>query len=136
MVHLLQEQRNEVVQMLLCRTSQAVIARIFQVSRSLITRLYQCLRQTGPKNDRPRSGRLHVMSRRQDGYMRLTHPRNLFRTAVETALVKPGTHNNRISPDTVRNRLREFGLRPRWQYTGMQLTPQGRQVRLNWLRQH
>ena len=68
--------------------------------------------------------------------MRLTHLRNRFRAAVETALVTPGTHNNRLSPDTVRNRIREFGLRPRRPYVGMQLTPQRRQVRFHWLTQH
>ena len=136
MVRLLQEQRNEAVQMLLRGTSQAVLARNFQVSRSTITRLYQRLRQTGTTNDRPRSGRPRVTSRRQDRYMRLTHLRNRFRTAVETALVKPETHNNRISPDTVKNPLREFGLRPRWSYVGVHLTPQRRQVKLNWLTQH
>ena len=136
MVCLLQEQRNEAVQMLLRGTSQAVIARNFQVSRSTITHSYQRLRQAGTTKDRPRSGRPRVTSRRQDRYMRLTHLRNRFRTAVETALVTPGTHNNRISPDTVRNRLREFGLGPRRPYVGMQLTPQRRQVRLNWLTQH
>ena len=36
--------------------------------------------------------------------MCLSHLR--FRTAVETAQVTPGTHNNRINADTVRNRLR------------------------------
>ena len=106
MVRLLQEQRNEAVQMLLRGTSQAVIARNFQGSRSTITRLYQRLRKTATTNDRPRSGRPRVTSRRQDRYMPLTHLRNRFLTAVETALVTSGTHNNRISPlDTVRNRF-------------------------------
>ena len=122
--------------MLLRGTSQAVIARNFQVSRSTITRLYQRLRQMGTTNDRPRSGRPHVTSRRLDRYMRLTHLRNRFRTAFETALLTPGTHDIRISPDTVRNRLLEFGLRPRRPYVGMQLTPQRRRVRLNWLTLH
>ena len=98
--------------------------------------MYQRLRQTGTTNDRPRSGRPRITSRRQDRYMRLTHLRNRFRTAFETALVTPGTHNNRISQDTVRNRLRKFGLRPHRPYVGIQLTPQRRQVRLNWLTQH
>ena len=127
------EQRNEAVQMILRRTSQAVIGRNFQVSRSTITRLYQRLCQTGTTNDRTGSGRPRVTSRRQGRYMRLIHLRNRFRASVETALVTPGTHNNRISPDTVRNRLQKFGLRPRRPYVGMQLTPQRRQVRLNWL---
>lgn len=136
MVHLTQDQRQAAVQMLLRGTSQAVIARNFQVSKSTITRLYQRLRQTGTTNDRPRSGRPRVTTRRQDRYMRLTHLRNRFRTAVETAQVTPGMHNNRISPDTVRNRLREFGLRPRRPYVGMPLTPQRRRVRMAWLTQH
>ena len=101
--------------------------------------MYQRLRQTGTTNDRPRSGRPRVTSRRQDRYMPLTHLRNRFQTAVETALVTPGTQNNRISrisPDTVRNRLRKFGLRPSRPYVGMPLTSQRRQVRLNWLTRH
>ena len=53
----------------------------------------------------------------------LSHLRNRFHTAVETAQVTPGTHNNRISADTVRNCLREFGLRPCCPYVGMPLTP-------------
>ena len=136
MVCLLQEQHNEAVQMLLHGMSQAVIARNFQASRSTITHLYQHLRQMGMTNDRPRSGRPRVTSRRQDQYMFLTHLCNWFQTAVATALATSGNHNNQISPDTVRNRLQEFGLRPRWLNLGMQLTPQQRQVRLNWLTQH
>ena len=77
----------------------------------------------------------HVTSRRQDQYMCLTNLRNQVRTAVETALVTPGTHNNQLSPDIVRNR-REFGLWPCRPYVCMQLTPQRRQVRLNWVTQY
>ena len=66
----------------------------------------------------------------------LSHLRNRFRTAVEMAQVTPGTHNNRISADTVRNRLREFGLRPCRPYVGIRLTPRRRQVRMAWLTQH
>ena len=62
--------------------------------------------------------------------------RRRFRTAVETAQVTSGTHNNRISVDTVRNRLREFGLRPRRPYVGMPLTRRRRQFRMAWLTQH
>ena len=98
--------------------------------------MYQRSRQTGTTNDRPRSGRPRFTSRRQGRYMRLTHLRNRVRIAIQTALVTPGTHNNQISPVTVRNRLREFGLWPRRPNVGMQLTPQRRQFRLNWLTQH
>ena len=135
MVRLTQDQHNAAVQMLLRGTSQGVIARNFQVSKSTITRLYQRLRQTGTTNDRPRSGRPRVTTRRQDRYMCLSYLRNRFRTAVETAQATLGTHNNRISADTVRNRLREFGLRPRRPYVGMPFTPP-HQVRMAWLTQH
>ena len=136
MVCLTQDQRKAAVQMLLRGTSHAVIARNFQVSKSTITRLYQRLRQTGTTNDRPRSGRPCVTTCRQDLYMCPSLLRNRFRTAVETAQVTPGTHNNRISAGTVRNRLREFGVRPRRPYVGMPLTPRRRQVRMAWLTQH
>ena len=106
------------------------------MSKSTITRLYQRLRKTETTNDRPRSGRPRVTTRRQNRYMCLSHLRNRYRTAVETAQVTPGTHNNRISADTVRNRLREFGLRPRRPHVGMPLTPRRRQVRKAWLTQH
>ena len=52
------------------------------------------------------------------------------------AQVSLGMHNIRISADTARNRLREFGLRPRRPYVSMSLTPQRRQVRMGWLTQH
>ena len=136
MVRLTQDQCNAAVQMLLRGTSQAVIARNFQVSKTTVTRLYKRLRQTGTTNYRPRSGRPLVRTRRQDRYMCLSNLRNRFRTAVETAQATPGTHNNRISADAVRNRLREFGLRPRRPYVGMPLTPRRRQVRMAWLTQH
>ena len=131
-----QDQSNVAVQMLLRGTSPAVIARNFQVSKSTITRLYQRLRQTGTINDRPISGRPRITTRRQERYMCLSHLRNRFRTAVETAQVTPGTHNNRISADIIRNRLQEFGLRPRHPYVSMPLTPRRRQIRMAWLTQH
>ena len=106
------------------------------MSKSTITRLYQRLCQTGTSNDRPRSGRTRVTTRRQDRYIHLTHLRSRFLTAVETSQLTPETHNNRLSADTVRNRLREFGLRPRRPYVGMPLTPRRRQVRMAWLPQH
>ena len=105
------------------------------MSMSTINCSYQHLRQTGMTNE-TKKWTPCVTSRRQDRYMCLTHLCNRFWTAIEMALVMPGTHNNRIRPITVRNRLREFGLRPRWPHVGMQLTPQRRQFRLNWLTQH
>ena len=68
------------------------------------------LRQTGRANERPRNGRPHMTSQRQDRHLRLIHPRNRV-TAEDTARRTPGLVNVRISGQTVRRKLRESGLR-------------------------
>ena len=52
------------------------------------------------------------MTQRQDRRIRLVHLRNRLRTATETAREVIGIHGRRVCPRTVRNRLREFDLRP------------------------
>ena len=56
------------------------------------------------------SGCLRVTTHGQDRYILNTHPRNHFQTAKATSANTNGTHNNRISAQTVRNRLCEGGL--------------------------
>ena len=70
----------------------------------------------------PRHGRARVTTRGQDRYIMNTHLRNLFQTAIATAANTPGLHNNRISAQTVRNRLWENGLHARRPYAGCVLT--------------
>ena len=101
-----------------------------------ISRLVQRLRATGRLTDRPRSGRPRVTTQRQDRRIRYVHLRNRLRTATETAREVIGTHGRRVCPKTVRNRLREFDLRPRRPYVGPNLTPRRRQRRMQWLRAH
>ena len=60
-------------------------------------------------------------------YIMNMHLSNQFQTATATAANTPGLHNNRISAQTVRNRLRENGLHARRPY---------RLNRLNWARVH
>jgi len=81
------------------------------VNVSTIERLVHRLRDTGRVADRPRRGRPRVTTPRQDRAIRLAHLRNRHVTATETALTTVGNHNRHIHPKTVRNRLREFGLR-------------------------
>ena len=71
---------------------------------------------TGRKEDPPRSGRQRVTTRGQARYIRNTHQRNRFQTATATAANNHGTHNNRISAQTVRNCLSEGGLCARRPY--------------------
>ena len=93
-------------------------------------------RTTGSTNDLPSRGRARVTTRGQDRYIMNTHMRNRFQTATATAANTPGLHNNRISAQTVRNRLRENDLHARRLYTGCVLTQRHRQNRLNWSRVH
>ena len=100
---------------------------------STIKRLVQRLRETGRVADRPRSGRPRVTSQRQDRAIRLARLRNRHLTATETAVNTVGSHNRRIHPKTVRNRLREFGLRARRPNVGLPLNRARRARRMAWV---
>ena len=136
MVRLSQMDRGRAIALILQGRSQHDVAQQFGVYESTISRLVQRLRATGRLTDRPRSGRPRVTTQRQDRRVRLVHLRNRLRTATETAREVIGTHGRRVCPRTVRNRLREFDLRPRRPYVGPNLTPRRRQRRMQWLRAH
>ena len=86
----------------------ADVARAINCNVRTVRRLRQCYRETGRTADRPRSGRPRVT---QDRYIRSSHLWDRYRMATTTARVTPGTHNPSICAQTVRNRLREAGLR-------------------------
>ena len=99
-----------------------------QAVRSLRRRFVQ----TGSTEDLPRSGRPLVTTPAQDRYILNQHLRNRFLIATATASVTPGTHNPRISAQTVRNRLAENNLCARRPYVGTVLTDRHRRDRLQW----
>lgn len=136
MVRLTEVQRGQAVAMLMQGQRQMQVARHFGVHVCTIERLVRRLRQTGRVADRPRSGRPRVTSQRQDRFIRLSHLRNRHLTATESALNTVGTHNRPIHGKTVRNRLREVGLRARRPYVGPPLTAARRQRRMAWLAAH
>ena len=74
-----------------------------------------------------------MTSQRQDRVIRLAHLRNPHLTATEIAVNTIGSHNRRIHPKNVRNRLREFGLRARCPYTGLPLNRAHRARRMAWV---
>ena len=89
----------------------ADVARAINCHVRTVRRLRQRYRETGRTVDHPRSGRPRVTTPAQDRYIRISHLRDRYRMATTTARVTPGTHNPSISAQTVRNRLREAGLR-------------------------
>ena len=136
MVHLSQQDRGRAIALILQGRSQRDVAQQLGVHESTVSHLVQRRRATGRLTDRPRSGRSHVRTQRQDRRIHLVHLRNRFRTATETAREVIGTHGLRVCPRTVRNHLREFDLRPRRPYVGPNLTPRWRQRRMQWLCAH
>ena len=103
-----------------------------QAVRSLRRRFVQ----TGRTEDLRRSGRPRVTTPAQDRIILNQQLRNRFLTATATASVTPGTHDHRISAQTVRICLAENNLRARRPYVGTVLTDRHRRDRLQWADRH
>ena len=119
---------ERVIGMLDAGMSTELVARHVGCSSRAIRNLCIRLRTIGSTNDLPRRGRPRVTTRGQDSYIMNTHLRNQFQTATAPAANTPGYHNNRISAQTVRNRLRENGLYARRHYVGCILTQRHRKI--------
>ena len=111
------------------------VAARFGVTHAVITRLLTRYRLYGTANELRQSGRPRVTTARQDRHIRTSHLRNRFQTIVATAAVTLGRTNNRISAQTVRNRLAERGIKCMWPYHGRVLTRRHRRERMNLVRQ-
>ena len=133
MVRMTEVQRGQAIALLMQGQRQQQVARHFGVHVSTTERLVRRLRETGRVADRPRSGRPRVTSQRQDRAIRLAHLRNRHLTATETAVDTVGSHNRRIHPKTVRNRLLEFGLRARRPNVGLPLNRARPARRMAWV---
>ena len=103
MPRLSEQERNQAIGMLRAGMTAREVARRFNVHEGTVCCLQTRFRQTHVVSDRPRSGRPRVTTAEQDRHIRLTHLRNRQRPATLTADETPGTHNNRISDQTVRN---------------------------------
>lgn len=136
MGRLSQSQRLRAVGMVQAGLRHSDVAARFGVTRTTITRLVTRYRLHGNVNDLPRSGRPRVTTPRQDRRIRTLHLRNRFQSATDTAAITPGRTNNRISAQTVRNRLAERNIRCRRPYVGQVLTRRHRRARLDWERHH
>jgi transposase len=131
MPRLTEVQRGQAIALLMQGQRQQQVALQFGVTVSTIECLVRRLRDTRRVVDRPR-----VTTPHQDRAIHLAHLRYRPITATETALTTVGNHNRHIHPKTVRNRLREFGLRTRRPYIGFPLTRARRVRRMAWLAAH
>ena len=126
--------RGRAVGMIEAGVRHSDVARQFGVHRNTVDALWRRYQQFGATRDRPRSGRPRVTSIRQDTYIRVVHLLERLRTACLMARSIPGLR--RISPRTVRNRLRERGIRPRRPVIRPVLQQRHRVARLAWCRRH
>ena len=111
--------------------TQGHVSRTFGCSRTTITRLLRRYRTTGQTKDRVRSGRPHVITPREDRYLRTLYLRNRFLTVTSSAATALG---HAVSRHTVQRRLRAGGIRAYRPYRGQVLTRRHRFNRLRWAR--
>uniref|UniRef100_A0A8C7KP06 Tc1-like transposase DDE domain-containing protein n=1 Tax=Oncorhynchus kisutch TaxID=8019 RepID=A0A8C7KP06_ONCKI len=114
----------------------AGVARAIHSYVRTVRRLRQRYRETGRTADRLRSVRPRVPTPAHDRYIWTSHLRDRYKMATTTAQVTPRTHNPSISAQTVRNRLREAGLRACRPVVRQVLTRHHRQQRHLWAQIH
>lgn len=129
------QERWQAVGMLSTGMSSRNVARRFNCAQSTIVRLYQRFRLTRTTDDLPRAGRPPVTTPRQDRHIRVTHLRNRFQTAVNTARHTQGPRGA-VSASTIRRRLRSTGLVNRRPLIGHVITRRHMTNRLAWARQN
>uniref|UniRef100_A0A8K9XMQ3 Tc1-like transposase DDE domain-containing protein n=1 Tax=Oncorhynchus mykiss TaxID=8022 RepID=A0A8K9XMQ3_ONCMY len=115
----------------------ADVARAINCNVRTVRSLRQHYKETGWTADRPRSGRPRVTTTpAQNRYIQTSHLWDRYRMATTTARVTLGTHNPSISAQTVRNRLRETGLRACRPVVRQVLARHRRQQRRLWAQTH
>ncbi len=97
--------------------STRAVAHELNVNFSTIRRLQRHFREFGSISNRPRA-----TTHAQDLHIQHLHLQDRLRPATRTAAATIGLHNQRISAQTVRNRLREAHLHDRRPHRGLNLT--------------
>lgn len=133
--HLNANEMQRAVGMLQAGRNQSQVSRHFDVNRSVICRLWQRYNNTGdPAEQHPGRGR--STTSRQDRYIQLTARRQPMLTAREIGLRLQNTSGVIVSPQTVRNRLHEYGLRARRPIRCPPIRHGNRTRRNEWCREH
>ena len=104
--------------------------------KRVISRLVHRFRDTGSVGERPRIGAPRGTTRNYDQYLRTYTLRNRDLTGPVLQSRLREVRGTRVSRQTIRNRLRHFGLRARRPLQVTPLTVRHRRLRLQWARDH
>ena len=110
---------------------QKHIAQRLNIHRHTVRNTVRRFRRTGSTSELPRSGRPRVTTARDDQFIRQSHLRDRFLNATYTAQNLPNA-GRRISAQTVRNRLKDQGIKTYKPATRPSLTVQHKRARLAW----
>ncbi len=114
--------RERAIGMLTAGMSTRSVARELNVHFSTISHLQRRFREFDGTYNRPHNRRPRVTTQAQDLHIQDLHLQDRLRPATRAAAATIGLNNQRISAQTVRNRLREAHLHPRHPHRGLDLT--------------
>ena len=134
--HLTGNEAAQAVGMLQAGQVQRAVAGHFNVSQSVISRLWNRFQHTGNVEERPRSGRPRKTTVRQDRYLCNMAKRQRFQSAVRLNSDFRTATGVRVSSQTVRNRLHTANLPTYRPAVRPILTLRHRTACLQWARDH